>query len=177
LCGLRAFADYAAKDAVLSGLARELSTSFDGVPAALAKLRADSSALSRSANALRTRLAEFVARELLEKAPRLGTPPLAFVVALFPDEPIEYVRTVAGRVAQTPTAVAVIGGGGAEGVRVVVERGVGAARFDCGAAMKRLAAAVGGRGGGRPERAEGMLPRGASLVELARAEAGRLEGA
>jgi alanyl-tRNA synthetase len=30
--------------------------------------------------------------------------------------------------------------------------------FDCGAFVKRVAAAHGGRGGGRPETAEGRLP-------------------
>jgi len=40
---------------------------------------------------------------------------------------------------------------------IVVERGA-AASFDCGAWLKATAQRLGGRGGGRPEHAEGKLP-------------------
>jgi alanyl-tRNA synthetase len=56
---------------------------------------------------------------------------------------------------------------------VLVARGDGAA-LDCGAFLKRAAAASGGRGGGRPERAEGRLPASADwpalVAELAPAD-------
>jgi len=42
---------------------------------------------------------------------------------------------------------------------LVVMRGPGS-RSDCGALLRRLAAAAGGKGGGRPEHAEGRLPAG-----------------
>jgi alanyl-tRNA synthetase len=42
-------------------------------------------------------------------------------------------------------------------VSVVLQRGEGVKTFDCGAWLKATAAARGGRGGGRPERAEGRL--------------------
>jgi len=40
---------------------------------------------------------------------------------------------------------------------VVVQKGASAS-FDCGAWLKETAARLSGRGGGRPERAEGRLP-------------------
>jgi alanyl-tRNA synthetase len=39
--------------------------------------------------------------------------------------------------------------------------------FDCGAFVKRVAAAHGGRGGGRPEAAEGRLPAAVDWVATA----------
>ena len=38
--------------------------------------------------------------------------------------------------------------------------------FDAGAKLKALTALAGGKGGGRPERAEGRLPAGADLPAL-----------
>jgi alanyl-tRNA synthetase len=58
-----------------------------------------------------------------------------------------------------------LGARGAEGIHIVVARGPGAS-LDCGATLKKLAAAAGGRGGGSPDRAEGKLPAGAELVSL-----------
>jgi alanyl-tRNA synthetase len=49
---------------------------------------------------------------------------------------------------------------------VVVQRGAGAT-LDCGAWLKATTAEHGGRGGGRPERAEGRLPAGCDLAKLA----------
>jgi alanyl-tRNA synthetase len=43
------------------------------------------------------------------------------------------------------------------GTIVLIARGP-ESKFDCGAFLKRVAASAGGRGGGRPERAEGRLP-------------------
>jgi alanyl-tRNA synthetase len=48
---------------------------------------------------------------------------------------------------------------------VLIARGSGSS-FGCGAFLKRLAAAAGGRGGGRPEHAEGRLPPGTDFPTL-----------
>ena len=52
-----------------------------------------------------------------------------------------------------------------ERLAVVIARGPESA-FDCGAFLKRAATASGGRGGGRPERAEGRLPPSAVCARL-----------
>lgn len=49
---------------------------------------------------------------------------------------------------------------------LIVQRGA-AGRLDCGAFVMTQAKARSGRGGGRPERAEGRFPRGTSLEVLA----------
>jgi hypothetical protein len=48
---------------------------------------------------------------------------------------------------------------------VVVQRGA-ASTFDCGAWLKDLCAKRGGRGGGRPERAEGRVAGGIDPAEI-----------
>jgi alanyl-tRNA synthetase len=81
-------------------------------------------------------------------------------------------RTLAGRLARRADVVAFCAAPDERGESdwsIVVQRGA-AASFDCGAWLKDVAARHGGRGGGRPERAEGRLPRGLSLEDLARAQ-------
>jgi len=75
---------------------------------------------------------------------------------------VDGVRMVAKRIVDAGR-VAVLGAVGAEGTHVIVARPPGSS-FDCGAHLKRLATAAGGRGGGSPERAEGRLPPGARLA-------------
>jgi alanyl-tRNA synthetase len=81
-------------------------------------------------------------------------------------------RTLAGRLAARPDVVAFCASADerADGDwAIVVQRGASVS-FDCGAWLKSMATRHGGRGGGRPERAEGRLPRGLPLEELARAD-------
>jgi alanyl-tRNA synthetase len=159
-CGLRAARELAEKDRILSSLAREFSTGFEGVAGAVARLKADNLALFRAAGALRERLAALHARDLLQGAPRVGTPPLAFAAVRFDGETIEFLRALSAALATERDAVAIVWGASAEGVRVLAARGAGAGRFDAGAALRRIASAAGGRGGGRADRAEGVLPAG-----------------
>jgi alanyl-tRNA synthetase len=44
-----------------------------------------------------------------------------------------------------------------DGTQVLIARAAGSA-LDCGALLKKLAQASGGRGGGKPDHAEGRLP-------------------
>ena len=75
-------------------------------------------------------------------------------------------RSLAGRVSARADVVAICGALDESGeVLVVVQRGEAVKGFDCGAWLKGAAAKLGGRGGGRPERAEGRLELG-KLEEL-----------
>ena len=76
-------------------------------------------------------------------------------------------RAVAKRVTEEPSMVALLAGCDDDGIPVVVARGRESA-FDCGAVLKRAAQAAGGRGGGRPERAEGRMPAGIDWPNLVR---------
>jgi alanyl-tRNA synthetase len=159
--GLRAVLDYAAKDRIVSGLAREFTCGIPEVPTAVARLRTELAAAHREAAALRERLAGLVARELLA-----GAPPSAAglrVVAAVVREPVEYARALAAAIAAEPTAVALVAAAGPDAIRLVVQRGAAATDFDAGAALRRIAAGCGGRGGGRPDRAEGQVPAAADV--------------
>jgi alanyl-tRNA synthetase len=166
--GRRALLDARARHAALGALAAELTCGTDDVPAAVSKLRADTKALRDKLTAARGELADLVARGLRAALPVTAGPHVVPV-----DRPLDdlaTLRALAGKLAEDPRVVAVVAGGEPTSgeVLLVVQRGADAT-LDCGAFVTAQAAARGGRGGGRPERAEGRFPRGSSLAELAAA--------
>ena len=141
--GRRARTQLFAHDAVLRGLGTQLSCAPADVPAAIDKLRRDSDGARAELTALRGRLAALIA-EAFPGADR--------VVAAIPGADAEILRGVAAKlVAAGRDAVLTAPDG-----TVVLFRAPGSS-LDCGAVWKRLAAAHGGRGGGKAERAEGRL--------------------
>jgi alanyl-tRNA synthetase len=77
-------------------------------------------------------------------------------------------RLLAGKLAAAPHVVALAGTlDPATGELVVVDQRGASGKLDCGAFVQAHAKALGGRGGGRPERAEGRFPKGTMLDVLA----------
>jgi len=160
--GKRARDELGAERARLVGLAKELSCGTPDVGSALEKLRRELTEAREMAGRLRSRLASAEADELLASVTDSGS---GLVTGILEDAPIEHVRVVASRITARPGFVAILAGRGPDGLALVAARGEGSA-FDCGALVKALAAKTGGRGGGRPERAEGRLPAGVDLAAL-----------
>ncbi len=170
--GLRALADARVKEEVLGALARDLTCGLLDVGAGVAKLRKDLEAARELLGATRGELLEIVAERVLAAHP--PDPSGATLVAIVrPRDDLGMLRALAGRLTARGDVVAICaapeaGARDAEGrasggdLAVVVQRGTTAA-FDCGAWLKAKAQAAGGRGGGRPERAEGRLPNGTPL--------------
>jgi alanyl-tRNA synthetase len=158
--GRRAIEDARAKERVLAALAGELTCGVLDVGAAVGKLRGDLKSRADALSAMRGELVELVAdRVWRAHPPDPGGTTIACVVR--PRDDVGMLRTLAGRLASRADIVAVCASpdpASADGRDhlVVAQRGA-AASFDCGAWLKAVAARNGGRGGGRPERAEGKL--------------------
>jgi alanyl-tRNA synthetase len=159
LAGRRAIDDARAKQQVLDALAREMSCGPLDVPAGVAKLRAELKASQSAMGTARGELLGLLADHLLAR--RAPDPSgVTFVVVRREHDDVAALRALAGRLAARADVVAVCyapeppPGAGAH---VVVQRGASVASFDCGAWLKGACARVGGRGGGRPDRAEGRL--------------------
>jgi alanyl-tRNA synthetase len=165
--GRRALADAHARQAALGALAGELTCGPLDVPAAVMKLRGELKARMEALSATRGELVELLARELLAAHPPDPSGTTRIVVGRDRDD-VAMLRTLAGRIAARPDVVAFCAAPDpATGDRaVVVQRGSGTT-FDCGAWLKTVTLAHGGRGGGRPERAEGRLPAACDLGKLA----------
>jgi alanyl-tRNA synthetase len=165
--GKRALEDARRKEAVLAELAREFTCGLLDVGSAVGKLRADLKARSDALSAARGELVDLLARRTLEEHPPhpRGTTP---IVIERPHGDLGMLRALAGRLAARGDVVAVCAApderNGDERL-IVIQRG-SSATFDCGNWLKSVAAAHGGRGGGRPDRAEGRLPARLSLEEL-----------
>jgi alanyl-tRNA synthetase len=141
----RGRAELFARDHILRGLAGQFSCGPAEVPLAVDKLRRDAEATGSELTQLRSRLASTIIAQL---------PGDATVVAALPGDP-ELLRSVAAKLAGAGRD-AILCAPDDAGATVVMIRAAGSS-LDCGALWKRLAAKLGGRGGGRAERAEGKL--------------------
>ncbi len=167
--GRRALADTQAKTAALGALAREFTCGPLDVPAAVAKLRGDLKARSDSLSNARGELVALLADKALALHPADPSGAPTVLVMMREHDDLGMLRTLAGRLAAREDVVAFCAAPEpATGELVVVVQRGAKASFDCGRWLKGAAAKHGGRGGGRPERAEGRLPPTAELEKLAR---------
>jgi alanyl-tRNA synthetase len=169
--GKRALDDVRRKDAVLGELAREFTCGPLDVRGAVGKLKAELKARMDALSTTRGELVELLAERVLASHPpeASGTTRIALVRE---HDDLGMLRTLAGRLASRADVVAFCAAPDPTSGdwSIVVQRG-SSASFDCGAWLKAVAAAhrdQGARGGGRPERAEGRLPRTAPLEQLVR---------
>jgi alanyl-tRNA synthetase len=158
VAGGRARDELGEHDRLLRALARDLSCGPSQVADGIDKLRAELDAARKEAKAVGG-----VAAELLASALGAQEPPV--IAAL--DGPPAVVRDVAKRLCTRSDMVCLLAAHRPDVTHVVCARGADA-DFDCGAFVKRVTAATGGRGGGRSERAEGKLPPGIDWPAAAR---------
>ncbi len=175
--GLRALTDARATHDALAAIAADLTCGVMDVPGAVTKLRASLKDARSQLEAVRTELVELVARAAVERLPSADASPGPIVLPMLRrNDDVGALRLLAGKLATDPRVVALAGGTDpASGELVlVVQRGT-AGKLDCGAFIQAQAKMRAGRGGGRPERAEGRFPRGTSLEVLASAAQAALE--
>jgi alanyl-tRNA synthetase len=168
--GRRALADAREQQRALAALAKDFSCGVTDVSANVAKLKAELKAARDAMGNARGELVGLLAERLLAVNPP-DPSGVTFIVVRREHDDVGALRALAGKLAGRADVVALCwapdASGGAPACQVVVQRG-SAARFDCGAWLKKLAESRGGRGGGRPERAEGRIPG----AEIAAADIG-----
>jgi alanyl-tRNA synthetase len=143
--GRRARAELLTRDQVLRGLATRFSCAPGDVPASLDKIVRDAEAHSAELTTLRSRLAASIAT---------GFTGTGAVIAALPGDGA-MVREVASKVVAAGRD-ALLAAPDEAGTTVVLFRAPGST-LDCGALWKQLAAKFGGRGGGKPDQAQGRL--------------------
>lgn len=135
-----------AHDHVLRALGTQFSCAPAEVPAAIDKLRKDTDGIKAEVTALRGQLASAIIATL-----PAGPGP---VIAAIPGD-VELVRSVGAKLVGAGRD-ALLCAPDETGAAVVLFRAAGST-LDCGALWKQLAAQLGGRGGGRGDRAEGRV--------------------
>ncbi len=141
--GRRARAELFTRDQVLRGLATRFSCAPAEVPAAIDKLVRDAETQHTELAALRGRLAIAVAESL---------PGTGAAIAALPGD-AELMRAVAAKLVAAGRDALLYA---PEAGTVLLMRAAGST-IDCGAIWKQLAAKLGGRGGGKADRADGRL--------------------
>ena len=160
--GARARGEVIAETGVLRDLARSFTCAPRDVPAGVERLRRDLGEARDALGRAQAKVVDAVAVELAAEARATGR-----AVAVIDEVGPDLLRALAGKVTAVPDAVAFLAGRSPEGLAVIVARSA-SATLDCGAFLKKATAQAGGRGGGKPDRAEGRLPAGAdwrALVE------------
>jgi len=167
VAGRRALDDYRAKERVLRELAQTFTCGLLDVPNAVTKLRAELKTRTESFANARGELVLLLGERLLAENPPHESGTTKIVVVREGDE-LAAIRTLAGGLAKRADVVAIVASREREGgdYLIAIERGK-TASFDAGAWLKAKTAAHGGRGGGRPERAEGRLPATADVRAIA----------
>jgi len=141
----RARAELFTRDQVLRGLATRFSCAPSDVPAAIDKVVRDAESHGGEVTTLRGRLATHIAASFA------GTGP---VIAALPGDG-ELLRGIATKLVAAGRD-AILAAPDATGTTVVLQRAAGS-QLDCGTLWKQLQARHGGRGGGKPELAQGRL--------------------
>jgi alanyl-tRNA synthetase len=164
--GRRAIDDARAKERVLTDLAREFTCGVLDVPNAVGKLRTDLKARLEALSSARGELVDLVSERVLAAHPPDASGTTRVTLVREQDD-IGMLRTLAARFAARADVFAVCASPDREtgDLAIVVQRGA-AVTIDCGKWLKEMTAKHGGRGGGRPERAEGRLAKSTPIDAL-----------
>lgn len=150
LCGRRARADYNRLQALASGLAARFTCSQDEVPAAVERLAREQQATRKALEELEAQWADATAAAWWAEA---AAPGGRRIVARALDAPLERVKALAQALRGRPGTVALLAARG-ERPQLIFTRSDDVA-LNMGELMRAATAAAGGRGGGRPDWAQG----------------------
>jgi alanyl-tRNA synthetase len=166
LCGGRALAGYRALREVVDQSGRSLSVGATELAAAVERLQLEGKDLRKQIKDFQGQLASHEADALADAAAAVGSARL--VSAALPGWDANGLKTIAARIAERPGHAAVLVGG-PSAWPIVVARAQDVA-FDSGALLKALVERHGGKGGGRPELAQGggLTAPSAEVLQSAR---------
>ena len=153
VCGQRALASHGHLRDVVTGLVRQLTVAPHEIGSAVERMQAEARAHLKAIRQLREAAAAQEAAALVSAGEDVGGFRRVLVTRTGWDAAM--LKTLAAAIAAHSRCVAVVAGDDTP-VSLVVARAADAA-FDAGAWMKRITGTLGGRGGGRPESAQGAV--------------------
>jgi alanyl-tRNA synthetase len=172
VCGARVIHDYRTKNRLLGMLAAELHVGQTELPAAIERLRTTEHTQRKALEQAEERLLDVDAQALLSTAEQVQDVPV--VVYACTDGTLDRLRALGRRIADHG-GVALLGLHG-DKAQLVFTRAAHL-RYDMGALLKPAALIVGGRGGGKPDAAQGGGPDSTRLEEALAAAFAQLKQA
>jgi alanyl-tRNA synthetase len=164
-CGGRALASHRTLRDVVAAATRAVSVPPEDLAPAIERLRAEAKDQSRAVRQLQEEVAAHRGAALRGEAETIGA--VRGVLREVPGWDAAALKTLASAIISAPGLVAVLVGEG-KPAPVVIARSADVA-VDANAWLRRAAGELGGRGGGRPELAQGGLDAtGARILEFAR---------
>jgi alanyl-tRNA synthetase len=151
LCGMRALREFRAVRESLAAASRLLSTGGDDLPGAIERLLSENKDARRHLKDLQERLARHEAGALASRG--FAAAGAAIVLEALEGWDAGGLKSIASAIAERPGHAAVLASG-ARPLSIVVARAADVT-LDASAIIKALTARFGGRGGGRPELAQG----------------------
>jgi len=148
--GSRARAEVSAEFAALGRAAGHVLMPRIEIDVGIERLKTRLKAEQERAGVLRASLADALAATLVADA-------YGRVFIDVGDGGVDLAKQLASTLTRDPSRTAIVRASIESGAHLIVSRGASAS-VDCGALLRKLASAAGGKGGGRPEHAEGKLP-------------------
>lgn len=152
VCGGRALAAFRRLRETAARAARLLSVHQDELPEAVSHLQEERRTLQRALKVLSERSAAFEAGVIAARLGDVGG--VRTAAEIVPDREMAALRTLAGTIVREPGRAIVLLTPGIP-AQVVAARSLDLDRPDCAVLVARLAGRFGGKGGGRPESAQG----------------------
>lgn len=154
LCGLRACADYAAKHRLLVEAANLFSNEIAAVPSLISRALDQNRELGRQVDALAEQLVGYEIRDLLAAAEPVNEAGLRVVRILYPDRSVDALKGAAALLRQEPGTLALLGTQTGGKLTLLFARSDDVP-LHAGNLLADTLKAFGGKGGGRPELAQG----------------------
>ncbi|MBI1762173.1 MAG: hypothetical protein HYR56_12140 [Acidobacteria bacterium] len=159
VCGTRALRDYRLNNRIADTLARQFTVGRDETVASVTRLVDEHKALQKRSRLLAESAAQLEAQELLSAVGVSNG--LRVIVRTFTDRGLDEVKMLAHKLAAQSGVVALLATEQASGVKLIFARAADASG-DMNALLRAACEELGGRGGGKPDFAQG----GGSRVEL-----------
>jgi alanyl-tRNA synthetase len=175
VAGGRSLADYRRANRTARTVAALFSVARDEAAGAVARLQEENKLLQKRLRAVEELAARAEAREILEEAEGSADAGLKVIVRELEGRDAEDMRRLAAALAARDGVVALLGSREADGARLVFARSTDAPG-DMSALMREACITLGGRGGGRPEMAQGGGPRAEKLAGALKSAALRIRG-
>jgi alanyl-tRNA synthetase len=164
LCGGRALRDYRWRNHTINRMAGELSNAPRDLEQAFRRLRQENADKEKRIKKLLEESLKYEAERLVKEAEAPG--PFRLVIRVFPARDPEEVRGLANRIAEHPGTVALLAAAG-DKANLVFARSADLS-FDMNLLMKEAVTRIKGKGGGRPNFAQGGGPLDPDLLSVLR---------